>query len=187
MNYILVDIDGNTYPDILIGAYNSSTVVALLARPITNIQTEVRSDEIKNIDPSKNGCFKNPSSNLTCFSFQACCSIELSTATSRKLDMIYTIEAETFNNNKKFSRVYFDYDITKRSNIVKRNILVETNGNWACHEETVYIKENARDIQSPIKFRLNYTLIEPELPTSGLIAGALHPILDQREADRQVS
>lgn len=33
-----------------------------------------------------------------------------------------------------------------------------------------------------MKFRLNYTIVENSLPSSGLIA--LNPILDQTEADR---
>lgn len=51
-----------------------------------------------------------------------------------------------------------------------------------CNRETVYIKENTRDIQSPIKFHLNFTIVEDQLPESGL--DSLNPILDQMEADR---
>jgi integrin alpha 7 len=36
-----------------------------LARPITNIRTEIRETELKNIDPTKTGCIKDPASNLT--------------------------------------------------------------------------------------------------------------------------
>jgi integrin alpha 7 len=95
---------------------------------------------------------------------------------------VYTIEAETYNNLKKFSRVFFGPDQKKRTNIVKRNIQVKIDGQMDCREEVVYVKENTRDIQSPIKLRLNYTIVEPPLPTSGL--KSLNPILDQTQADR---
>lgn len=62
-------MDGNSYPDIVIGAYSSSTVVALLARPIISIQTTWRSNELRNIDPSKQGCFTDVSTNLTWYVF----------------------------------------------------------------------------------------------------------------------
>lgn len=60
-----IDLDGNEYPDLLIGAYNSSAVVALLARPIIKIKTEIFGDELKNINPEKPGCSSDPTSNLT--------------------------------------------------------------------------------------------------------------------------
>lgn len=150
-----IDLDNNSYPDLLIGAYSSSAVVALLARPITKIKTKVNSTEIINIDPSQFGCRSDPSANLTCFSFEACCSIEpYESAPTKHLDLIYTIEAETFDNNKKFSRVFFGKDYINRSNIVQRNIHVYADGYMECHEEIVYVKENTRDIQSPIKVKL---------------------------------
>lgn len=146
-----IDLDNNTYPDLLIGAYGSSAVVAILARPITNIRTEVQSTELKNIDPVSEGCRSDPETNLTCFSIKACCSIEpYESVPIKTLDLIYTIEAETYNNKKKFSRVFFGPDFEKRPNIIKRRIQVLTNGIMDCHEEVVYVKDNTRDIQSAI-------------------------------------
>lgn len=142
-----IDIDNNSYPDLLIGAYDSSAVIALLSRPITNIKTEVQSEELKNIDPSKNGCITDYASNLTCFSIKACCAIEpYESSLSTYLDLMYTIEAETFNGLKKYSRVFFGPDFKKRSNIVKRSIRVKSDSTMDCHEEIVYIKENTRDM-----------------------------------------
>lgn len=150
-----VDMDSNGYPDLLIGAYDSSAAVVLLARPITNIKTEVKSAELKNIDPMKQGCASDPTTNLTCFAFKACCAIEPYESTPIKsLDLVYTIEAETFSGKKKFSRVFFGPDFNKRNNVVKRNIRVQTNGFMDCHEEIVYVKENTRDIQSLIRVSL---------------------------------
>lgn len=146
-----IDLDDNTYPDLLIGAYASSAVVTLLARPITNIKTEVQSDELKNIVPQSEGCRSDPETNLTCFSVKACCSIEPYESVPFKiLHLIYTIEAETYNNKKKFSRVFFGPDFEKRPNIVRRRIEVLTSGIMNCHEEIIYVKDNTRDIQSPI-------------------------------------
>lgn len=178
-----VDLDGNSYPDLTIGAYNSSAVVTLLSRPIIDIQTEYKSNELNNIDPTKSGCISNPTTNLTCFSFKTCCLIHpYENNQIKTLRLTYTVIAETFNNLKKFSRVFFEYD-SKRSNLIKKEISIQTDGIMNCQEEVVYLKENTGDIQTPIKFRFNYTLIESELKSSGLIA--LNPILDQIQANRQ--
>ncbi|XP_013118414.2 integrin alpha-PS1 isoform X1 [Stomoxys calcitrans] len=176
------DLDGNSYTDVVVGAYASSAVVALLSRPIISIQTKWRSKELRNIDPTKSGCVADVFTNMTCFTFEACCSIDPyeETAANQDLKLMYTVEAETFASNKKFSRVFFDRE-NKRSNVVKREVTVRTDGRLACNQVTGYIKENTRDIQSPIKFKLNYTLVETKLPDSGL--KGLNPILDQTQAN----
>lgn len=144
-----VDLDNNLYPDILIGAYGDGKVVALLARPIIKFKTMVESNELQNIDPSKRGCDGDKQSNLTCFSFKACCAIEAYESNGKQIDLEFTLEAETFNNNKKFSRVFFDHKDIR--NIIKRNIKIEPNGEWNCQDQIVYIKNNTRDIQNAIK------------------------------------
>lgn len=176
------DLDGNSYPDLIIGAYNSSAVVALLSRPIISIQTSWRSTELKNIDPTKQGCITDAFTNLTCFTFEACCAIDPyeQTTNNRNLKLLYVVEAETFAGHKKFSRVFFDRD-NKRSNVIKREVTVRTDGRLSCQRVIGYIKENTRDIQSPIKFRLNYTLVESRLSDSGL--KTLNPILDQTQSN----
>lgn len=98
------------------------------------------------------------------------------------MNLVYTIEAETYNNLKRFSRVFFGPDTRNRSNILRKQIRVITDGRQECREEIVYIKDNTRDIQNPIRFRLNYTILDNTLPASAL--DMLDPILDQTQADR---
>jgi hypothetical protein len=176
-----VDIDDNSYPDIMIGSYSSDVAVTLLARPIINFKTDVRG-ELSNIDPSRQGCTADPNVNATCFTIETCCSIQPYDVASKSLDLMYKIEAETYHGLKKFSRVYFGFDKDNRKNIVQQKMSLKPDGNMECRQQVVYIKENTRDIQSPIKFRVNYTIVEPPLPNSAL--DYLHPILDQIQADR---
>lgn len=146
-----VDFDDNSYPDLTIGAYQSSAVIALLSRPIINITTEVRG-HFKNIDPLRQDCRVDSSTNLTCFEITACCAISpyKSVRQLQTLNLLYTIEAETFNSKRKFSRVFFGPDLNRRSHIIKRHLHVQTNNRMTCQREMVYIKENTRDIQSAI-------------------------------------
>lgn len=86
------------------------------------------------------------------------------------LEIKYRIEAETFSG-RKFSRVRFDNGLPEKPHIVERNILLAKGAarnssassapTEQCFEETVFIKEGTRDIQSAIKFRMGYTLVSP--------------------------
>jgi len=59
-----MDLDKNSYPDLLVGSYESDTVVLLRARPIINITTEVEG-ELKDIDPNAVGCKDFPDAEQT--------------------------------------------------------------------------------------------------------------------------
>ena len=103
------------------------------------------------------------------------------------LKLNYYIEAETYSGVKKFSRVWFGSGKTK-PHYVNRIVSLDPSKLMHCQQETVYLKENTRDIQSPIKFRLNYTLIqeEPVMPDEGEPLPDIknYPILNQQEAAR---
>lgn len=132
-----------------------SSIALIRTRPIIDIKTSIRpSKMIINIDPTIHGCEKDPSANYTCFHFQACCiikSLVKSTKTnSHKLN--YVIEAETFPGGRKYSRVFFD---PEKNNIVNKTIRLGKDVE-DCREHIVYLKNNTRDIQTPIKVSHSY-------------------------------
>lgn len=63
------DLDGNSYPDLIVGSYGSDRVAALLSRPIINIRTyeelSVENQGSEAIDPAKTGCAADPQANVT--------------------------------------------------------------------------------------------------------------------------
>lgn len=165
-----IDLDANGYPDLLVGAYENSSVALIRTRPIIDIKTSIRpSNTIINIDPTKQGCERDPSSKYTCFHFQACCTIEslVKSTKTNALKLNYVIEAETFPGGKRYSRVFLD---TEKTNIVKKSIVLDKEIE-DCREHIVYIKNNTRDIQTPIKFQVTYKLenVEPQYSPSGTL------------------
>ncbi|CAH0386379.1 unnamed protein product [Bemisia tabaci] len=191
-----LDLDQNGYPDLLVGAYNSDSVLLFRARPIVGLLTTVEPEEnLRNLDPNVAGCKANPDSPLTCFTFKACCTIDSLLKTESHpspnlgLTLKYRLEAETFHLQRKFSRVTFDPNNTERPHVLEKEaeIFPQGNGEYRfCDEHTAYIKENTKDIQSPIKFKLTYSLVQrdPPLITPGSPLPSLseYPILNQQEA-----
>ncbi|XP_069676356.1 integrin alpha-PS1 isoform X2 [Periplaneta americana] len=186
-----LDLDKNGYPDLMVGAYDVDAILLLRARPIINIETIVEpAANLQNIDPSRSSCRKDPNSKYTCFSFAACVSMELPTT----LRLNYSIEAETFQSGRKFSRVWFggrDAD-KNQPHIVRKTIEMKYDARQHrknvrhCETEVVYLKENQRDIQSPINFQLKYKLLQKE-PPRHVPGGPLpniddYPVLNQQEA-----
>ena len=67
-----------------IGAYNSSSVVLLRARPIIDVTTSLYIDNLERIDPGKAGCSVDRDTDDACFDFRACFRVE---SANRNLDM----------------------------------------------------------------------------------------------------
>ncbi|GIY00013.1 integrin alpha-PS1 [Caerostris extrusa] len=95
-----IDIDDNSYPDLLIGCYESNAAVLLRSRPVLDIVTSV-TGQFSNIDPDKKGCEMDRSAPVVCFSFEACFQFN-STLSSVAQKLKYKIEAETFTGRKSF-------------------------------------------------------------------------------------
>ena len=192
-----IDMDQNGYSDLLVGAYENDAVALLRSKKIIDITTSIRylkkdrtyQDKIEPIDPNKFGCSEDLDSNHTCFSFEACCTTAslVKEEDMQNLTLNYFIEAETYSGVKKFSRVWFGVG-NSRPHYVNRTVTLDTKKVVHCQKEIIYLKENTRDIQSPIKFRLNYSLIqdEPMMPAEGepLPDIKKYPILNQQEAAR---
>ena len=66
-----IDLDENGYPDLLVGAYESDSVILLRTRPIIDIETSV-GGKLENIDPTQAGCDEDRNSKLTCFGINVC-------------------------------------------------------------------------------------------------------------------
>lgn len=49
-------MDGNGYPDLATGAFESDKIFLFRTRQIVDIKVEVVGEELKNINPSKKGC-----------------------------------------------------------------------------------------------------------------------------------
>ncbi|CAB0044688.1 unnamed protein product [Trichogramma brassicae] len=194
-----LDMDHNGYPDLLVGAYENDAVALFRTRQIIDIVTTVKfphkdgiysPDKMEPIDPNKVGCLEDPTSELACFSFETCCETRKPSKQEKfgRLKLMSYIEAETYAGTKKFSRVWFGRDATNRPHYVRRVASLDSAKTMYCQKEIVYLKENTRDIQSPIKFRVNYTLIqdEPVMPARGdpLPDIDRYPILNQQHAAR---
>ncbi|KAF5285911.1 hypothetical protein FQA39_LY04372 [Lamprigera yunnana] len=151
-----LDMDNNGYPDLLAGAYGSDAIVLYRSRPIIDIQTEVTGKELKNINTAYLGCEAEPDSEDKCFSFKACFKIS-SVKTGINGVIVNSKIKELLDRG--ISRIWFkNQDANIKHNYQTTNFTLEPTQTVYCQEETVFFPNSTRDILTPIKFRLNYTI-----------------------------
>ena len=184
-----MDMDGNGYPDLLVGAYQSEKVFLLRSRPIIDITTTVDESNLKGIDPGQAGCEEDPSSEDTCFDFTACFSVENKEV--RGLDLEFMIEAEP---QKPMSRVWLrrvgdENGGENRTNTISHTIRIERLRKMTCTTVVAYVSTHA-DLQTPVQFAMSYSLVQ-EAPTMSYRRGTSlpdindFPILNQSQAKKR--
>lgn len=187
-----MDMDQNGYPDLLVGAYQSNTVLVLRARPIIDITTFVDETNLKGIDPGRAGCPEDMDSEDTCFGFKTCFSVDKEVS-QQGLRLSFKIEAEP---QKPVSRIYLKLqdrlDEVKRDSVVTDTITI-TNGKNGDHEHCTeivgYVSTHA-DLQTPVQFAMTYSLVQDEPQMSYQRGAPLpriddFPILNQAQAKKK--
>lgn len=149
-----LDIDGNSYPDILIGAYANSSAVLLRTYPVIYLMSSLTFD-IPKIDMNISACGgKLPCVNVTyCLTYSGRhVPFSLEFQTELRIDV-------GRRRDPAASRGFFLPDgQTKPQTSISRRIQVHAEPNGNCFIETAYIYKNISDVITPILFLLSCDL-----------------------------
>lgn len=79
------------------------------------------------------------------FTFETCCSLESvfkagSAGGEWVVQLHYKLEAETFQDGRKFSRVWFGPDHVSKSQTIENNVFVDHKKKKTCQQHTAYLK-----------------------------------------------
>ncbi|EDO48984.1 predicted protein [Nematostella vectensis] len=165
-----LDMDGNGYPDLLIGAYTSDSVVLLRSRPIIDINTDVNitPNPFNSRNKTCSKTFKGKLIQTVCIDIEICLSYsERRNRTHDKLSIDLNIEADVeYTRNSrtsKQSRVVFSTSEGPALNKTLTDALPHK-PRKACFLEEVFLRENVEDVYPDITFRINYKMHEPSVP-----------------------
>ncbi|XP_071966178.1 integrin alpha-9-like [Antedon mediterranea] len=171
-----VDIDGNIYPDIAVGAFLQNKVFVLRTKPIVKMETTLKISP-NPINKNHTNCIIDGKAAL-CLSSNMCIRYT-GIAVPQSLRINYTLSVE---KNKVLTnrapRVVFLYmgGKTTASSIERLEV-----GLQHCYKYEFQVKKEVTDFLSPIPFHFTYDLIVPEPPMLTCLGGPC-PTLDMSSA-----
>ncbi|KAI8490708.1 neuregulin binding [Branchiostoma belcheri] len=158
-----LDVDGNSYPDLLVGAFQSDTVVSLRSRPIIYVEPRLRvNPPVLDTEMVLPGCAMRNGRKVPCFEVEM---IFQRTATgdeavdNRRFRVAIRLELDKpYRERTGQMRVFFP---GARKHVLQRSIRLPTaSGKAKAVRVKAYIKEGVTDL-SPIQVTLDYKLNVP--------------------------
>ncbi|KAK3588109.1 hypothetical protein CHS0354_012167 [Potamilus streckersoni] len=160
------DVDKNGFTDLAIGAYKNDVAIVLRTRPVVNVTMDIRL--FPSIIPL-NGTPGSACGDAPCLRLMVCFSYIVenpaSVGVAEKLTLQYDVELDMLaKENNDPVRVKFQND----SNAGRKNITLVRSVDLLqeeCRNLTIVVKKNGeshlpRDIWTPLRFAINFTLLQ---------------------------
>lgn len=172
------DMDNNLYPDLLVGAYLSSSAVLLRTRPIVSLfnhslsfLSEGKTIDIDSASLETGGC-RVSSQIVPCVTLQFCLGYAgVGVPTDLEMDVEYLLD-----NKVSEPRLFF-LDSSRRS--LKERVRLEKEID-DCRTHRVYVTSSLTDKLTPMSAEVSFTLVE-EASRRRRYRRSLAPILNQRQ------
>lgn len=178
-----VDLDGNGFPDMTVGAYEVEQIAILRGRPVITLET-FTTQSLETLDDNITNCEYSGQAAI-CFSVEFCvsyfCNSELF---DEPVTLQFDMEAETVRRELNLHpRVVFRDSGTYKLEAQTVDLLPQSEAEETCQEYEVIVKPGLKDIFRNIPIKLNFSLPETEavMPTPGdpIPSLAPFPILNE--------
>ncbi|XP_017558140.1 integrin alpha-9 isoform X1 [Pygocentrus nattereri] len=148
-----VDMDGNGYPDVTIGAFMADSVVLLRSRPVITVNVSIFLPTSINISVPQ--CHEGPQ-HLNCFEVNVCMSFH-GKRVPGQIELLYNITADADKRHKgQPSRVYFTHS-GEQTSVVSQLFSLSVH-RQECHQYTAYVRKEVKDVFAAIIFEAAYSL-----------------------------
>uniref|UniRef100_A0A3Q3IQ87 Integrin alpha-2 domain-containing protein n=1 Tax=Monopterus albus TaxID=43700 RepID=A0A3Q3IQ87_MONAL len=176
----IVDMDGNGYADVSIGAFMADSVVLLRSRPVITVDVSIFLPVSINISVPQ--CHEGPQ-NLNCFNVTVCMRFK-GRQVPGQIELLYNLTADVDKRQKsQTSRVYFTLSGSQISQMSQQlNLDIKTE---ECQHYTAYVKKDVKDVFTAITFEVAYSLGKHVLTTQEeRDLPALTPVLRWRKGNK---
>lgn len=174
-----VDMDGNGYPDVTIGAFMSNNVILLRSRPVITMDISVFLPASIDITAPQchDGLQRVNCLNVTvCFSFKG-------KHVPERIELNYNLTADVAKKEKGNPiRVYFVSSGEATGHIAEQ--LQLSYMEEKCNRYSAYVKRRIKDVISPIVFEATYSLSENIAVKEEKEFPALKPVLRWKKGEK---
>uniref|UniRef100_A0A8C7MKR4 Integrin alpha-4 n=1 Tax=Oncorhynchus kisutch TaxID=8019 RepID=A0A8C7MKR4_ONCKI len=150
-----IDVDGNGYPDVAVGAFLSDSAVVLRTRAVVMVEAMIL------LPPSVNRthalCTENGQP-AVCLKTSVCFQLHAKRV-SGLIEILYNLTADVKHIEGLQSRFFFNTNGTELSNATAGSIKTR-HGHMTCVTHLAFLRRDIRDIFTPIHFELQYELGE---------------------------
>uniref|UniRef100_A0A667XJ69 Integrin, alpha 9 n=1 Tax=Myripristis murdjan TaxID=586833 RepID=A0A667XJ69_9TELE len=148
-----VDMDGNGYTDVTIGAFMADSVVLLRSRPVITVDVSIFLPVSINISVPQ--CHEGLQ-NHNCFSVTVCMRFR-GRQLPGQIELLYNLTADADKRQKSQpSRVYFSQNGAQVS-LLSQQLSLDINREQ-CQRYTAYVKKDVKEVFTPITFEVAYSL-----------------------------
>lgn len=148
-----VDMDGNGYTDITIGAFMADSVVLLRTRPVITVDVSIFLPVSINISVPQ--CHEGHQ-NLNCFSVTVCMRFR-GRQLPGQIELLYNLTADVDKRQKSQPpRIYFAQSGSQVSQM-NQQLSLDINREQ-CQRYTAYVKKDVKDVFTAITFEVAYSL-----------------------------
>ncbi|XP_035266134.1 integrin alpha-4 [Anguilla anguilla] len=176
-----IDVDGNGYPDIAVGAFLSDSAVILRTRAVVVVEAFIILPV--SVNRSQPLCSENGQP-AVCVNISVCFKVQ-GRRISGKIGLLYVLTADVTHLQAFPYRFYFTGNGTSNTTTGRVKVKPE---NLTCVTHTAFMRRDVRDIFTPIQFELKYELGEHSPPEE--VTGSfppLKPVQQRREDSNQVA
>ncbi|KAI8128031.1 Integrin alpha-PS2 [Lucilia cuprina] len=172
-----LDMDGNTYPDLAVGAYASDQVFIFKSRPVAAVNAMTSFDSpSKLINIEEKHCQTvRDGKRVACTSITTCWSY-----TGEYLPNVLEFDVSWVLDAKKPKNPRMFFLLDEGRNIRNMTITLAAGKNF-CRNETVYLIDNVQDKLTPLEVETRYNLrsSRSQAPLVRRRRGILEPVIDQ--------
>nr|XP_015214473.1 PREDICTED: integrin alpha-4 [Lepisosteus oculatus] len=175
-----IDVDGNGYPDVAVGAFLSDSAIVLRTRAVVIV--EVSMILPPSVNRTKPACTENGKP-AVCMNVTLCFQIK-GRYIPGYIGLLYNLTADVLRKEGFPYRFYFIGNGTSNGTSGKINAL---HNRMSCVTHQAYMRKEVRDIFTPIQFEATYQLGEHKVnKRDSSHLQDLKPILQQREGDNNI-
>uniref|UniRef100_A0A224Z2I5 Integrin alpha 8 n=1 Tax=Rhipicephalus zambeziensis TaxID=60191 RepID=A0A224Z2I5_9ACAR len=148
-----LDLDGNEYPDLLVGAYDSDAAVYFRSRPVVDLEATLKIDG-DNLDLEDTTCTLRDGTRVPCYVMTVCLRYAgLGAAPS----ILVSYELALDTERKGPARAFL---LEQQNSLVRNRTVRLAKDQQYCNSENAYVLKTIRDKLTPITMRLRTELIQ---------------------------